>query len=145
MVAKKLPQRLFVVSNLVLFDKSDEVRRCISRQGGLGKVRIGRDEVFRLPMNIGEIAAAAAGDQDFLAQSVGAFNDRHAPATFSGFCGAEESCGTRAEDQHVKAAGHRICSSNMRKALLQAWALDVTENRELFGGFDDEKTMETCI
>src|SRR5258708_3188454 len=134
MVAKKLPQRLFVVGNFVFFDQSDKVRRRISRQSGLGKVWIGGDEIFRLAINIGEIAAAAAGNQDFLAQSVGAFNDRHAPAAFSGFCGAEKSRSTRPEDQHVRAPGHQIVSSSMRRALLQVWALDVTENREVVSG-----------
>ena len=63
---------------------------------------VGADEIFRAAMDICEIATAAAGDQDFLPDTIGAFEDGDAAAAFAGFGGAEESCGTSAENQYIK-------------------------------------------
>ena len=48
------------------FDQGDEIGRRVTGQRRFGEVRIGGDKIFRTAMKIGEIAAAAAGDKDFL-------------------------------------------------------------------------------
>jgi hypothetical protein len=49
-------------------------------------------------MDVCEIAAAPAGDQDFLARPIGKFEDGGATAAFAGFHGTEETGGARSED-----------------------------------------------
>ena len=63
---------------------------------------VGADEILRAAMDIREIAAAAAGDEDFLADAIGAFEDGDAASALAGFGRAEESCGAGAEDESVK-------------------------------------------
>ena len=53
----------------MLLDEADEVRRRIPRKGGLVKMRIGGEVVLRPAIQICEIAPAAAGDQNFAADS----------------------------------------------------------------------------
>ena len=63
---------------------------------------VGANEILRAAMDICEITAAAAGDENFLADTIGAFKDGDAAAAFAGFGCAEESCCAGAEDQSVK-------------------------------------------
>jgi hypothetical protein len=53
-------------------------------------------------MKIREVAAAAAGDQNFFADFFGAFEEHDAAAALSGFDGAQESRGAAAKNNHVK-------------------------------------------
>ena len=55
-------------------------------------------------MEVREIAAATAGDQDFLADAVGMLENADMPAAFAGLNRAEESRGPRTENQCVKFA-----------------------------------------
>lgn len=100
-VAEELAEGFLVVGDAMFFDERDEVRRRVAGQRGFGEVRIGRDEVFRLAMNIREVAAPAAGNKNFLADTVGTFEDSDAPPSFAGFDGAHEAGGARAEDHDV--------------------------------------------
>jgi len=70
-VAEELAEDLFVVGNSVFLDQRDEIGRGVTGEGGLGEMRIFGEEVFRLGVKIREVAAAAAGDQDFLADFFG--------------------------------------------------------------------------
>ena len=63
---------------------------------------VGAYEILRAAMDICEIAAAAAGDEDFLADAIGALKDGDAASALSSFGCAEESCGAGAEDENVK-------------------------------------------
>jgi hypothetical protein len=92
-----------VVGDAVFFDEGNEIGGCVASEGGLGEVRIFGEKVFRLGVNIREVAAAAAGDENFLADFFGAFEEHDAAAAFSGFDGAEEAGGAGAQDQDVKA------------------------------------------
>ena len=87
-VAEELAERFFVVGDAMLFDEGEEVRGGVAGQGGLGKVGIGGEEILRLAMDVGEIAAASAGDEDFLADAVGVLQDRDAAAALARFDGA---------------------------------------------------------
>src|SRR6266702_5035782 len=66
-VAKELAQRFLVPADVVFFYQLQEIRRGVTRKRGLGKVRVRGKEVFRGGVQIGEVAAAPAGDQDFFA------------------------------------------------------------------------------
>ena len=63
---------------------------------------VGADEILRAAMDICEIAAAAAGDEDFLSDAIRALKDSDAAPAFAGFGRAEKSRGACAEDESVE-------------------------------------------
>ena len=97
-VAEELAESFFVVGDSVFFDEGDEIGGGVTREGGFGEVRIFGEEVFWLGVEIREVAAAAAGDEDFLADFFGAFEEDDAAAAFSGFDGAQETGCAGTED-----------------------------------------------
>ena len=106
MIAEELAKCFFVVGDMVFFDQGDEIGGRVTRQRGFGEVRVGRKKVFRLAMKVGEIAAAAAGDEDFLADTVSVFEDSDATAAFSGFDGAQQSRRAATKNKHIEFAIH---------------------------------------
>ena len=50
----------------MLLDECKEIRRRVARQRRLREVGIRREEILGLAVEVGEIAAAAAGDENFL-------------------------------------------------------------------------------
>jgi len=86
-----------VVGDAVFFYQSDEIGGCVAGQGGFGEVGIGGKKILRLTVGVGEVAAASAGDEDFLADAVGVFEDCDAAAALGGFDGAEEAGGAGAD------------------------------------------------
>jgi hypothetical protein len=101
-VAEELAERFLVIRNSVFLDEGDEIGGGVARQGRLGEVRIFGEEVLRLAVEIREIATATAGDQDFLADFLGALEEHDAAATFSCFDGAHESGSAAAQNNHIK-------------------------------------------
>ncbi len=101
-VAEQLAERLFMIRNMVLFDQRQKVLRREPRQGRLAEVRVSRYKVLRPAMQVGEIAAAAAGDEDLLANAIGMFEHRHAPSALAGFDGAHQPRGSGAEHDDIE-------------------------------------------
>jgi hypothetical protein len=101
--AEELAEGLLVVGDAVLFYQGDHVRRGEGGEGGLGEVGVFGEEVLGAGVEVGEVGAAAAGDEDLLADAVGVVEEEDAFAAASGFCGAEEACGSGAEDDDVEA------------------------------------------
>ena len=66
-VAEQLAERLLVLGDAVALDQRDEVALRVAAQRRDAEVRIGRDEVLRAGVEVGEVAAPAAGDADLLA------------------------------------------------------------------------------
>jgi hypothetical protein len=65
-------------------------------------MRVVRDEVFRLAVEVGEVTATSAGDEDLLARPLGALKHRHAPPAPAGFHRAHQAGSARAEDDSIK-------------------------------------------
>src|ERR1700674_3823027 len=105
-VAEKLAERLLVIRNVVPFNQRDEVGRFVPRQGGFREMGIFGIEMFRPAMEVGEIAAASAGDKDFLPRAIGAFQDRDSPATFAGLDGAHQPRGSGAQNYRIEFVDH---------------------------------------
>ncbi len=53
-------------------------------------------------MQVGEIATAAAGDENFLAQTIGVIENGDAVSALAGFNSAHEAGGTASENQCVE-------------------------------------------
>ena len=90
----------------MLLDQRDEIRRRVTSQGGLGKMRVRREEVLGLAADVGEIAAAAAGDENLFAQTVGVFENRDAASALAGLDGTHQARCAAAENQCVEMMGH---------------------------------------
>jgi hypothetical protein len=86
----------------MLFNESNEIGGSVASQGGFREVLVGGDEVFRTTMEVGEIAAASAGNQDFLSDLIGAFEHSDTASAFAGLDGAEQPGGPGAKNQSVK-------------------------------------------
>ena len=86
----------------MFFHERDEVIGRVSCQRGFCEVRIRGDEIFRRAMNVGEVAASTAGDEDFFADTLGVFQDGDAASAFAGFDCAHQSGGASAEDYGVE-------------------------------------------
>jgi hypothetical protein len=92
----------------MFFHEGDEVIRRVSGQRGFCEVRIGGDEIFGHAMNVREVAATSAGDEDFFADAVGMIEKGDAASALAGFDGAHESGGACAEDEGVEGMGIRF-------------------------------------
>ena len=57
--------------------------------------------MFRPRMQVGEIAATSARDQNFLANSICAFQQQHAPAPLAGFHGTHQARSAGSENDRV--------------------------------------------
>ena len=101
-IAEKLAKSFFVIRDAILFDQSNEIGRRITGKRRLGKVRIGGNKIFRRAINVGEIAASAAGNQDLLARPVCTFQKRDAPSTLAGLDSAHQPRGPAPENQRVE-------------------------------------------
>ena len=101
-VAEELAEGFLVVGDAVLFDERDEVGGGVAGEGGLGEVRVGGEEVFGAGADVGEVAAAAAGDEDLVAGLVGVVEEEDAAAAAAGFEGGHQAGGAGAEDDDVE-------------------------------------------
>ena len=97
-VAEELAKRFFVVRDAMFFDEGEEVRRGVAGQSGFGKMGIGGEEILRLAMNVREVAAASARDEDFLADAVGVFEDGDAAAVLARLNSAHQAGGAASDD-----------------------------------------------
>jgi hypothetical protein len=97
-VTKELTESFFVPGNAMFISESNEIVGRETGKGGFGKVGIGGNKVFRRGMNVREIAATTAGDENFLPNAVGVFDDGHAAAAFARLDGAKEACGACAKN-----------------------------------------------
>lgn len=102
-VAKELSQGLLVIGDAMLLDQGDEVRGRIAGERGPGEVRIGGEKVFRRAVEIGEVAAASAGDEDLLADALRVVQHRDAAAPLRGHHRAHQARGACAEHQYIAA------------------------------------------
>ena len=83
-VAEKLSSRFLVIGDVMFFEQSNEVCRCIPCQCGFREVWICGYEVFRLAVDVGEVAAASTGNEDLLASAIRVLNHGDTAPTFAG-------------------------------------------------------------
>ena len=100
----------------MFFDEANEVGRSIAGERRLGEVGVGRKKIFRAGVQVGEIAAAAAGDQDFLADSIGAFEHQDAPSALAGFDGTHQAGSACSENDDVVFLIHAVLITTQERA-----------------------------
>ncbi len=132
-VAEELAESFLVVGDVVAFDESDEIFWSEAREGGFGEVGVGGEKIFGRGVKVGEIAASAAGDEDFLADAIGEFKEAHTATAFGGFDGAEQASGTGAEDEDIKGARHSARSLGEKRCEHKRGTEKSVERRGKFG------------
>ncbi|MNI24573.1 hypothetical protein D3C73_781970 [compost metagenome] len=107
-IAKQLAEFFLVVGHAVLGDHADEIPLGIAGQGRFAEVRVLREKIARFGVHVGEIAAATARHQDFLAGLVGMVEQQHlAPAPGGGQC-THQPCGASANDHDFGRAQNSV-------------------------------------
>ena len=113
------PSVFFVPGDAVLFDQGEEILWRVARQGGPAEMRVFGKETIRRAVQVGEIAASAAGDEDFFAGAFGVVEHHHAAAALAGGECAHQAGGAGAQYDYV---GHRqgqgLCPWTLSKASL---------------------------
>jgi hypothetical protein len=64
-------------------------------------MRVRREKIVGAGMQVGEIAAATAGDQNLFADAVGTFQHEDAPASLAGLDGAHQASRACSENNYV--------------------------------------------
>src|ERR1700674_2590471 len=100
-----------MVRNAVPFNECDEIRGRIARQRGLGKMGIRGEEIFGLAVQVSEIAAATARDENLFPQTVTVFQTRDAPSALACLNGAHQARRAATENQCIEMMGHVDVSS----------------------------------
>lgn len=101
-IAEELAEGLLVIRDAMLFDEGDEIGRGVAGERGFREVRVGAEEILGAAMEVRKVAAAAPGNENFLADAVGTFEDGDAAPALAGFERAEKSRGAGAEDENIK-------------------------------------------
>ena len=100
-VTEKLPRLLLVPADAISLDELQETLRFVAGERRLRKRWILRDEVFRLSMNVSEVAPAAARDPNFFADAGIVLEHEHRPSPLSGLDRAHQACRPGADDDHI--------------------------------------------
>src|ERR1700678_4547296 len=87
--------------NLVLLYQLHKISRSVTSEGGFSEVGIRGEEIRCRRMQIGEVAAAAAGDQYLLADAVGMVKQNNPAAAAAGVDGAEKACCAGAHNHYI--------------------------------------------
>ena len=86
----------------MLLHQRNKVFRGKSRQGRLGEVRILAEKVLRLRSHIGEVAAAAAGDQNLPTHALAVLQQQNATSALAGLERTHHSGRTRAQHHYIE-------------------------------------------
>ncbi len=100
-VAEELSEGLFVVADSMSLDHGDDVCGCEAGEGGFGEVRIFGEKIFGAGVDVGEVASAASGDQDLLADAFGVVEQDNPAATAAGLDCAHHAGGARSQNYDI--------------------------------------------
>ena len=113
-VAELLAELLLVMSDTVLLDECDEMRRRVARERTAAEIRILRQVIRRSGIRVGEVAATSAGDTDLLADDVIVLDQQHAASALACDRRAHHAGGTGADDDDIEMAFGRARARRRR-------------------------------
>jgi hypothetical protein len=88
------------------FDELQESGWRIASERRLGKMPIIRNKILWASVQIGEIATATAGNQNFLADAIGAFEYQDAPFSLASLNRAPQASSARSKNDNVVSLIH---------------------------------------
>jgi hypothetical protein len=80
-----------VIADAVFFDERDDVGGGEAGERGFGEVRVGGEEALGPAVEVGEVAASSAGDEDLLADALGMIEDEDAAPAAACFDGTHQA------------------------------------------------------
>src|ERR1700733_14045835 len=86
----------------MFLDQRNKILRCETRQCRLAEMWILGNELGWRSIYVGEIAAAAAGNENFAAYLLRMIEQSHTPASLCGLSGAHHAGASGSHDNHVK-------------------------------------------
>lgn len=101
MITKQLASRLFVPGDAVFFDELNKVDWRVTTQRGNTKAWVSGKKIFRLAMQIREVAAATTRHKNFLADLVRALKNEYASSAVARNDGAHQPCSAATNDYDV--------------------------------------------
>ena len=104
-VAEQLPERLLVIGNAMALDQRDEIVLRVTAKRRAAEVRIAGQKPVGHAVQIGEIAAPAARDQNLGADPVGMIEEEDLAAALAGRQRAHQSGCARAQDNDIERLG----------------------------------------
>src|SRR5581483_7104259 len=113
-VAEKLAQGLLVPGDAMLVDQRDEIVLRVAGQRRFAEVRVLRQERAGIRVQIGEVAAPAARDQDLLADLLGVIEQQHTATALAGAHRAHQAgrSGTNEDDIEREGGKGRIAAED---------------------------------
>src|ERR1700745_1506221 len=127
----------------MLLYQRDEVGRSVSGERGLAEMRVRRQKVLRLAMQIGEIAAATAGDEDLFPEAIGALHHRNAAASLPCLDSAHQAGSAATQYNRIEASsahgiessefclvGHAMLNANGSEGGLSGWGTGTKRRRQ---------------
>ena len=106
LVGEDLPEVFFVPGDAARAEPVEYVLRAVAGKGGAREVRVVAVVGVGAGVEVGDVAAAAAGDADFGARFGVVVEQQHAQAAVGGMDGAVGAGGTGADDDGV--VGHGV-------------------------------------
>ena len=91
---------------MVSLDQPDEVSRRIAGEGGLRKMRVRGEKIFWLTIQVGEVTAPPARDENLFPHAIGAFEDNDAATSLACLDGAHQAGRSRAQHNRVEFLHH---------------------------------------
>ena len=110
-IAEQLAELLFMERDAMLFHQGDEIILRVAAEGRFAEMPVARQERRRRGMDVGEIAAPAAGDADLLGWLFRMVEDQHPPPARAGDPPAHQPGGPAADDQHINLFRHGPASA----------------------------------
>ncbi len=109
------------------FDQRNEIGGGIAGEGRFGKMRVGGDKVLRGAIDVGEVAASAAGDENLFPDAGSVVEQAYPAATLAGLDGAHQSGGAGAQNDGIKSLFHADRSAAIDHRKLLAYHTSSTE------------------
>ena len=101
-IAEQLSERLLVIGDAMALNERNEIGLRVAAERRLAEVGIAGEKTIRRGIEIGEVAAPAAGDQDFRADLVGMVEQQDFFSALPGRQRAHEARGTRSQNDDVE-------------------------------------------
>jgi hypothetical protein len=101
-ITEELSQSFLVKANAMFLYQGNEIGRRVAGQGRFAEMRIRREKVFRAAMHIREVAAAPAGDQYLLPDTIGMFKNQDTSPTLPCLNGTHQASRASAENDCIE-------------------------------------------
>lgn len=99
----------------MLLKQNNKILGCKTGKRRTAEMKIAGKKIIRLGISISKIAAATAGNTNFLCQFTGMINQHDLAASFTGFHRTHHSCSTRTNNDNILENSFQNCCVRFRR------------------------------